>query len=145
MREIEELRDLQDKQIIELIRSQAWGDISGQLVGMEEMLRLAMDATVEYLGIWEHDDAGERRYGDECSVSEHDLEAMSNEWRLAYVARLLRSLAMDYGVTTDWRSVVHGLPPTPNVGQNDANSPAAVLRGINDIICLPTAHERHSA
>jgi hypothetical protein len=52
--------------------------------------RREREATAEYLHIWENDDAGERRYGDEFSVDEDDTEAMSNEWRLAYVAAARR-------------------------------------------------------
>jgi hypothetical protein len=103
-----------------LIDSLPWGDIEGDLGVWEQALRLAMDATTVEFGLWERE--GEDRFGDEFSVTDEQLEEMSDEWRLALVARLLRSAAMAYGVSTDYA------PGQPNVGQEAPETPAALLR-----------------
>jgi hypothetical protein len=113
-----------------LIESLPWGDIDGHLVAMEEALRVAMDATAVDFELWERE--GELRFVDEFSVTPDELEEMTDEWKLALVARLLRTVAMMYGVTTDY------VPGQPNVGQEDWYTPAALLRGLNDIVEFPT-------
>jgi hypothetical protein len=59
---------------------------------------------------------------------------MSPEDIGAYVARLLRSLALSYGVSAEFGDDRGGL-----VGEAHEQSPAALLRGLNDILWLPTA------
>ncbi len=75
---------------------------------------------------------GEARFVDEFSVSVDQLDAMTDQWKLALVARLLRTVAIMYGVSTDY------VADQPNVGQEATGTPAALLRGLNDIVCLPT-------
>jgi hypothetical protein len=51
---------------------------------------------------------------------------MSSEEKLAYVARLLRSLALSYGVSAEFGGGRGEL-----VGEAHEQSPAALLRGLN--------------
>jgi hypothetical protein len=57
---------------------------------------------------------------------------MPLEERLSYVARLLRSLALDYGVSAEFGNGRGGL-----VGQGHTTSPAGLLRGLNDSSWMP--------
>jgi hypothetical protein len=112
-----------------LLESLPWGDIDGHLVAMELVLRVALDLTAVDFELWERE--GEVRFGDEFSVTVDELEELPDEWKLALVARLLRTFAMMYGVSTDY------VAGETNVGQETANTPAALLRGLNDIVQLP--------
>jgi hypothetical protein len=115
----------------ELIEKLPWGDVDSALCGMEEALRLAMEATRDDFRYWEMhvEEAG---FVDEFSLTPEEVAELSPEWRLAYVARLLRSLAMAYGVSTDYARNEAGL-----VGENNEYGPAELLRGLNDISWMP--------
>jgi hypothetical protein len=63
---------------------------------------------------------------DEFTLPDENTNELSCNEKLAYVARLLRSLAMSYGVTTDYISADRSL-----VADEDPHSPAAILRGLN--------------
>lgn len=47
------------------------------------------------------------------------VEELDADWRLAYVGRLIRSLAICYGLSTE---------------DADGRSPGALLRGLNNIV-----------
>ena len=90
----------QRRRALELIESLPWGDVEGHLVSMERALELLMEATAAEFERWERE--GEHHFGDdEFGLSEDQVESMDDEWRLAYVARLVRSLGLIYGVQTD--------------------------------------------
>jgi hypothetical protein len=65
---------------------------------VEETLDRALAATAGKFSLWEAE--GEDRYADEFSLTGEDVAEMSLEWRLAYVGRLVRTLALRYGVST---------------------------------------------
>jgi hypothetical protein len=52
--------------------------------------------------------------------------------KLSCVARLLRSLALAYGVSAEFRGKRGGL-----VGEAHTSSPAALVRSLNDIAWMP--------
>jgi hypothetical protein len=65
---------------------------------------------------------------DEFSLPEEAIADLSSEDRLAYAARLLQSLALHYGVS-DYGG--------RRLGEASEESPAALLRGLNDIQWTP--------
>ena len=83
---------------IDLIDAVPWGDMDGHIRCMEAALARALAATAEEFPLWEAE--GEDHYVDEFSLGGEDVAEMSLEWRLAYVGRLVRSLALCYGVST---------------------------------------------
>jgi len=116
---------------IELLADLPWGDVDVDLRAMERALRLALEATAEDLSWWErHQDGVE--WEDEFSVLSEAVEAMTPERRLAYVARLIATVALCYGVEARFG---HG----PLVGDEDHHSPAALMRGLNDIFAWGVA------
>ena len=119
----------QRREAVELLEGVTWGDMDVHIRTLEGALERALEATASEFFMWEQD--GEDRYGDEFSVTPADLEAMSPEWRLAYVGRLVRSLAMCYGVSTG--DFGGGLP----LLEADANSPGGLLRALNDLVHMP--------
>lgn len=123
----------QQARAIELIQSMPWGDIDGAIRIIDEALLRAMQATADDFQRWEvhADDMG---YVDEFSLTPDDVARMSNEWKLAYVARLLRSLAGMFGVGTEFGDQVL-------VAEHDPHSPAGLLRGLNDIASMPLIEE----
>jgi hypothetical protein len=59
------------------------------------------------------------------SRSEEEVEGLTDEWRLAYVARLLRSMALLYGMASEFRR--------DPLAEEDAWSVGRIVRGLNDI------------
>jgi hypothetical protein len=115
---------MQRQAALELIESFKWGDMVSFIRDTELALRLALDATVEYFWQWEDNMlALEQRFGDEFSLTPGDVESLGPQMRLAYVARLLRSLALIYGVKTEFGG-----------HSQDRDGPAALLSGLNEIL-----------
>jgi hypothetical protein len=71
-----------------------WGDVDGYIRGMEEALRLSLEATSRDFYRWEEEIGPplKARGYDEFSLPEASLQAMPTEEKLAYGGRLLRSL-----------------------------------------------------
>lgn len=105
-------------QVLDLLHKVAWGDICFAIEGMEDALQLALSATHPWLALWERE--SERLYIDEFSLTPDEVNALSDRWRLAYVARLITSLALQYGTGGDFRS-----------GHEHDSSPAGLLRGLD--------------
>lgn len=125
----------QRTEALALLEQMAWGDMDGDIRDLETALRLALEATADDFQRWE-DSLGpdlEAKGCDEFSVPVDTIEELSSEERLAYVARLLRSLALSYGVSAEFGGARSGL-----VGEASKPSPAALLRGLNDIVWMPT-------
>jgi hypothetical protein len=76
-----------------------WGDTAASLSLIDEALAFAMDASRDEFVFWEEKAHG-AGFADEFSVGE--ASSLSVEWRFALVARLLRSIAMAYGVGIDY-------------------------------------------
>jgi hypothetical protein len=100
-----------------------WGDVDAHIGGFENALTRALFATAPDFPLWEH--WGESRYVDEFSVSTERLAQMSEAWRLAYVGRLLRTMALFYGLATEFSGTPLG------VRTNDRESLGSVLRGVS--------------
>ena len=87
-----------------------------------------MQATREDFRRWEHD-AESFGFADEFSLTPETVAELSPEWRLAYAARLLRSLALSYGMSTEF-----DLPASSLLGsENSEGTLAALVRGLNEI------------
>ena len=50
-----------------------------------------MEATTGAFLLWQADDAGEQLFGDEFTLTAQQVADLDPEWRLAYVARLIRT------------------------------------------------------
>ena len=126
--------DAQRTAAIDLLESLPWGDVEQAIYGLEAALALAIEAVGGALRLWE--DEGEERFGDEFTLSAEQVASLDDEWRLAYIARLLDTARLGYGVSAN------GSPGrntegevTPPVSWNDhAGSIAGLLRGLNDIL-----------
>ena len=128
-----QFNDKQQQAALTLIEQLPWADVEGGLRAMEDALRRALQATTDDFGYWE-DELGplyEQEGWSEFDLPTEVVEALRPHQKLAYVARLLRSLAMAYGVSVDYGRLPHVV-----VGQDDRNSPATLLRGLNDILWL---------
>lgn len=128
----------QQAEALVLLERMAWGDMDNAIRGLEICLRLALEATGEDFLRWENDlgPAFEDDGYSEFTLPREVIRDMPLDEKLAYVARLLRSLALSYGVSFEVGRARPGA-----VGEADETSPAALLRGLNDILWLPTAVE----
>jgi len=88
----------QQQHVLGIVSENPWGDTAGSLALIDEALAIAMLATRDEFIYWEQR-ADANGFVDEFSIN--DVSALSPEWRHALVARLLRSIAMAYGVGTD--------------------------------------------
>jgi hypothetical protein len=109
----------QQEKALDLIDSLTWGDLRPAIGDIDECLRRALKAT-ESVAFWE--DGFEQRFGDEFSLSDAQVEGLSDEDRRAYVARLIETLALMYGL---WFGRGRG-----ESGEVQANSPAGLLHGL---------------
>jgi hypothetical protein len=133
----------QQAEALALIEEMPWGHVDRAIRDMETVLRLAMEATSAEFWWWEEElgPQVEVEYGSEFVVPADVVAEMTDADKLAYVARLLRTLAHAYGVNTEF-----GLWRDPTIpGQAWDGSPAALLRGLNDISWVPTAGPQSSA
>ena len=126
----------QEERALDLLAELPWADVDAAIRGMEECLRLALEATGESFRMRE-EGAEENGFGDEFSLTQTLLDEPSPEWPLAYVARLLRSLALNYGVSAEFGG-------GPLVREAAAATPAAILRELNDISWIPLTTEQHA-
>jgi hypothetical protein len=108
-----------------LVEGCLWGDIDKGLWDFERALWLLLDATFHDVAHW--DEEQERlELGDEFSQSHEAVEAFPEGLHRAYVARLVYSAALRYGLF-DRVSLEDG---------TEADSAAAVIRGLNDITTI---------
>lgn len=83
--------------------------------------------------LWEEE--GELRFGDEFELSAEQVAELDDEWRLAYIARLLHSAALTYGVSPSVPGRTRdGELVTPPASESYPASPARLVRGLNDIV-----------
>jgi hypothetical protein len=86
---------------------------------------LALEATSDAFYAWEQADGP--GVLDEFSLSQDQVACLTSEERLAYVARLLRTFALMYGVSTEFSS------GEPLGASADEGTAAELLRAINDM------------
>jgi hypothetical protein len=101
------MTESQHQRLIALIERAPFGDLEPALIGVEYVLGLAMEATAEAFVLWE-EHARERGYLDEFSLTGGDLAAMDADWKLAFIARLLRTAALDLGLPTEFNNNSNG-------------------------------------
>ncbi len=126
----DELTPEQRRQAIALLKRLPWGDVEAQIRDFEDALGRALDATSEEFLRWEEHADG-LGFHDEFALSSDDVSDLAPEWKLAYVGRLLRSLALAYGVS------VQEFGGKPSMLIEDPDSVAGLVRGINDLVYLP--------
>jgi hypothetical protein len=105
----------------------AWGDTIPAIETVEKCLRLALVATSEDFLRWEQEAATTRGSEAEFDLSPTDVAGLSDDWRLAYVARLLRTLEIMYGTSYEFEG---GAPGTGIY----RHSPAELLHVMADAI-----------
>jgi hypothetical protein len=131
----------QRTQALELIESLAWGDISCAIYSLEVALALALEAVGGDMNLWEAE--GEERFRDEFELSSEQVASLDDEWRRAYIARLLQTAVNSYGVgpgASPGRSP-EGIT-SPIAWNDDSSSVARLVRGLNDILYGVTPPER---
>jgi hypothetical protein len=111
-----------------LLETTAWSDTHAAAKAVAEGLRYARELTQDDVIAGETELDGNRI--DECAVHPQEARAMPTEWRLAHLARLIRSIAINYGLDPDERTA----QPTDRL---NSNSPAAVLAELDEIVHLP--------
>jgi hypothetical protein len=124
------MNEEQRARVVELVSKLPWADVDGAICDVELILRLLLDTTQDWLLMWDAE-AAERGFHDEYLLTPSDVHDLSEEWRLAYVARLVKNLALMYGVS-DVRLAGEAAPYTP----------AGILRRLNDITWMPMTSER---
>src|SRR4051812_46530416 len=100
-------------------------DFSYALSDMEKALLLAVEATKRLVDEWDEEGLG----CDEFSVPRETVESMSDRQRLIYVGQLVHTVCLRYGLG-------HGDPKA--VLEAAPSSPAQLLRGLNDLLYLPS-------
>jgi hypothetical protein len=136
---------LQQEAALIVIEQRAWGDMDNAIRDTETALRLAMDATRAEFLRWEEELGPEferEGIGDEFLVPAERVEEMSDGDKLAYVARLLRTLAISYGVDPGFGYLVPGESPLERYDRLEGaarSSPGGLLRDLLDVSWMPSA------
>ena len=99
-----------------------FGEFPLPLKDTEEDLRLLLDITDADRERWPED-------RNELAIGRAEVDAMPPAEKLSYVARMIRWLAIDYGVAT-------GKGPEPRMTASDADMPAGLLRRLSDVLGL---------
>jgi hypothetical protein len=128
------MNEEQRTRVFDLVSELPWADFDAAILDQELNLRLALEATQEAFLMWEAA-AKDNGFEDEFSLTPSQVRELPSKWRLAYVARLLRNLALSYGVSTEFGG-------GPLVGADYPATPAAILRGLNDISWTPGTRKR---
>ena len=137
---------------LEILERGSWGDIELEIGAVEVTLALLCEATRRWLSVWEDEvsPAFDEENGieiDEFELTREQVHDLGDSWRLAYVARLVETLGLLYGVTPGigWkgpgRSPEGDITP-PAEWANDATVPeqfktsgiAQLLQGLNDLL-----------
>ena len=130
----------QRNEALALIERMAWGSMDDDIRDLETALRLALEATADDFRRWEDEVVPaleSEGYSDELNLPARRIADFTLAEKRCYVAGLLRTLAISYGVSAEYGGARTGL-----VGEECEGSPAALLRGLNDISWLPTSEER---
>lgn len=112
------------KRALELLEQMPWGDIEMNISDTKDALRRLVGATSAVADRW--DEEFFDSYGDEFSVPDETVTAMTETELLAYIARLVRSLALAYGVDA-------GLSNRQLRQTDNPDSPAALLQGLTNL------------
>jgi hypothetical protein len=86
---------------LEILERGTWGDIGYSIYDLEVCLALLCEATRPWFSMWEDvvspalDEKGVDV--DEFALSGRQVRELSDEWRLAYTARLVETLCLQYG------------------------------------------------
>lgn len=121
---LDQFSEAERQQAIELIERIPWGDADAQLNSFEASFRRAFEATAHALRLWEDSVSGYPGFSDEFELSPKDVSELSDEWRLAYVARHLENMRLVYGIFKE------------DVWDEEPESLANLLRGLNDLATL---------
>ena len=115
---MKQLNDESRRQVGDLVESMPWGDMLEAIACLEQALRLALEATQDNLLLWE-DEAADRGHEEEFDITPDQVAQMTDEWRFAYIGRLIQTIATGYGMDnafgrasdTDWtlRNLLRGL------------------------------------
>jgi hypothetical protein len=97
----------QRRAVVSIVESTAWATVAGSVATLDAALKLALELTREDFALWhEHlESAGYENEFDEVMIRD-----LPDELKSALVARLLRTIAMAYGVGTEFGSKPLGAP-----------------------------------
>lgn len=92
---------------------------------------------------WQADDAGERRFGDEFGVTPERFANLDADWRRAYIARLLPTIALGRGTEAEFGTAPLGTRvwgrPTPGSPIHEVSRDRAALAARcrqRTVLCL---------
>ena len=123
----------QRSRVIEVLEGLPWDDVHGTLEAVDKALRMALEATVADFLLWEmaeeeQEGSAEERFGHEFHLlSLEAVSGLSDEWRLAWLARALQSLALLYGLATEFHD-------RELQSRHEPHSPAGILRRLSEIV-----------
>ena len=113
--------------VIDLVNELPWKDIEGVISMLDEALRRALEASGVAFRRWETEG---RALGDsEFALGPADVDALSDDMRLAYAARHVRNIALMYGSLTEF-----GDGPLGEPDDRDRAAPGAILRRLAAIV-----------
>jgi hypothetical protein len=94
-----------EERALEILDRSLWGDMALEIRDVEVALALLCEATSPWLAAWEDEVTFALAEENEVDVDEflltrEQVRDLSDSWRLAYVARLVETLCLQYGLST---------------------------------------------
>jgi len=140
-----------EERAVEILERGAWGDIEYHIRDVEIALALLCEATSPWLSDWEEEvsPAFDEEKGietDEFTLGREQVHDLGDSWRLAYVARLVETLCLQYGLSPTIGAKGPGRSPegdvTPPAEWADDEAPerfkasgiAKLLHSLNDLL-----------
>jgi hypothetical protein len=123
---VKQFDEAQIRRAVETIQAATWGDIDGNLSGIHDGFTRLREVTRADLQVWE--DYLDGRLPDEFSISRQKIEELSEEWRNAYVARLVESLYILWCGYSE--------------ADEHVSTPGQLVHALNDILWLPLVGKR---
>jgi hypothetical protein len=116
---------------VQQLEAMPWANVGARIEGVRNTLLYALDLTTDAFQRWELELA-DKHFSSEFDIPVAQARRLRTEDRLAHIARLLRSLALDYGlqihVRTDTQDDASVAPVAPPV---DIDSPAWILHQLD--------------
>jgi hypothetical protein len=108
-----------------------WGDVGPRIQDVRDTLEYLMLLTRDAFAVWENELA-DRFFASEFDLPLDVATALPTMQRLAHVARLVRSMAMTYGIRTDYALAPEDV--LDQIGEIQADSPAWILDRLDSAV-----------
>ena len=138
---------------LEILEREAWGDVEHYIRNVEVAIALLCEATSPWLPDWDDkvSPAFDEERGievDEFELTREQVRGLSDSWRLAYVAKLVPTLCLQYGLSStigargpERHPFDQPAPPGDWSTDERTNGIARLLRALSSLLGEKVVHD----